>query len=571
MVTNKKESNIIVPLTIILLNEDCNINNLSYFITDYTDKNIILKDSNYIFYKKNGIKDYPKWLKDFQKKVLNEPKIEKFYSKTISEGLTLIKEINHKEHHYTFAINFGQGRHNIIKERINNTFGIFVAQKILLNKQARVKIAQSRSIEGDPVNKNRMFANEIDQEALFALLDTDEVMRELNLLANNNSTDFSSVIGKYGPLNIKLKFKQDEIPCIKHIDKRIIDLIELYNCITDEQVALLFKGLQPVRKNKSEELYSSLCEKLLDNNNKMYLFEPEIDYDFMRISGVKYKIDGNFNKDEQPYAKLDFNDYLNLKNNPSLDDLKNDQVILLDEDGNICKCWNILEALYGEFKYEDGIYILSNEIWHKVEENKYNKINKIINDITDNKFVLIDDVKINTIKEIINYTKTNEYKISKDKRIPRESLFNIEFAKAYKYILLDKKLINIDGDPIEICDSYNQNGKEFIHAKIGTSADKLTHLFAQGYASARAYKMNTTNYINKVKTVAGINIPDTPIGATINYLIINSKKVNELTFLSKMTLIEKIENLQAFGFNVKLTWVNDINIYPKSLEVNENE
>ena len=296
-----------------------------------------------------------------------------------------------------------------------------------------------------------------------------------------------------------------------------------------------------------------------------------MDYDFMRISGVKYKIYGNLDKDEKPYTKLDLNDYLNIKNNPTLEDLKNDYVILLDEDDNVCKCWNILETLYGEFKYEDGIYILSNEIWHKVEENKYNRINKIIKDITDNNFVLKDVVKINTVKEIINYTKTDEYKNSTDKRIPREGLFNIEFAKSYGYTLLDKKLINIDGDSIEICDSYNQNGKEFIHAKIGTSADKLTHLFAQGYASARAYKMDTTNYINKVKTVAGINIPDTPIGATINYLIINSKKVNELTFLSKMTLIEKIENLQAFGFNVKLTWVNDINIYPKGIEVNENE
>ena len=551
-----------VSLTISLLAEDCTKDNLEMFISDYNEKNIILKDCNYILYKKNGNKDYPKWLKDFQKKVLKEPNITSFYSKTISEGLTLIKEISYKGHNYTFAINFGQGRHNIIKDKINNTFGIFVAQKILLNKQARVKIAQSRSIEGDPVNKNRMFANEIDQEVLFSLLDSDEVMRELNLLADKDSTDFSSVIGKYGPLNIKFKFKQDEIPCIKYLDRRIIELIELYNSITDAQVALLFKGLQPVKKSKSEELYSLLCEKLLDNSNKMYLFEPEMDYDFMRISGVKYKIDGNFDKDEQPYAKLDFNDYLNLKTNLSLKDLKNDQVILLDEDGNICKCWNIIEALYGEFKYEDGIYILSNEIWHKIEENKYNRINKIIQDVTDNNFTLKDDVKINTVKEIINYTETNEYKNSTDTRIPREGLFNIEFAKSYGYILFDKKLINIDGDPIEVCDSYNQDGNEFIHAKIGTSADKLTHLFAQGYASARAYKMDTKNYINKVKDAAGINIPDTPIGATINYLIINSKKVNELTFLSKMTLIEKIENLQAFGFNVKLTWINDINIYP---------
>ena len=33
---------------------------------------------------------------------------------------------------------------------------------------------------------------------------------------------------------------------------------------------------------------------------------------------------------------------------------------------------------------------------------------QIIKDITDNNFVLKDVVKINTVKEIINYTKTDE-------------------------------------------------------------------------------------------------------------------------------------------------------------------
>ena len=66
----KNEKYICVPLTISLLTDDCTKDNLKIFISDYNEENIILKDCNYILYKKNGNKDYPKWLKDFQKKVL---------------------------------------------------------------------------------------------------------------------------------------------------------------------------------------------------------------------------------------------------------------------------------------------------------------------------------------------------------------------------------------------------------------------------------------------------------------------------------------------------------------------
>ena len=227
--------------------------------------------------------------------------------------------------------------------------------------------------------------------------------------------------------------------------------------------------------------------------------------------------------------------------------------------------------MYGEFQYEDGLYILSNKIWHKVEKNKYERINKIINEITDRTFSINEIVKENTTKSIIEYTKTDEYKNAEIKKIPRENIFNREFANFYKYTLLDKNLIKIEDSPIEICDVYNQEKNEFIHVKIGTSADTLSHLFSQGYGSARAYKTDPQDFVSKTNELnnnenINIRIPKNPTGAIINYVILNSKKANELTFLSKMALIEKIENLKAFGFNVKLTWINGLKLYPKTNE-----
>ena len=163
--------------------------------------------------------------------------------------------------------------------------------------------------------------------------------------------------------------------------------------------------------------------------------------------------------------------------------------------------------------------------------------------------------------------KTEEY--TKTKKVLREDCFNKSLSEEKGYVLLDKKCIIIDNNSLEVCDVLKLNPLEFIHVKIGTDADKLSHLFAQGYASARAYTLNFDNYIEKVEEKIGNeeflpkNIKNNNV--TINYMILNQGHKNELTFLNKMTIIEKIENMEAFGFKVKLSWVNDIDLYPKKV------
>ena len=49
---------------------------------------------------------------------------------------------------------------------------------------------------------------------------------------------------------------------------------------------------------------------------------------------------------------------------------------------------------------------------------------------------------------------------------------------------------------------------------------------------------------------------------TIRYLIINEKADNKLTFISKLALDRIITDLKGFGYKVKLSWVNGINLDP---------
>ena len=566
----KKDKVVTIPLTITLLNTECSLNNISDYINNYNQENLILAKDNYVIIKRNGRLKYPSWLLDFSNKVLNNYDIESFFNKSIYEGLIIIKEIILKERTYIFVLTFGQGYHDINSKKIDENFGIYVAHKLVIGKNALIYNAQTRNLEGDPINKNRVFSKELEQEALFTLLDNDEVLRELKIYSKNNDADFSSIIGKFKSLKIKFRFKESEIPCFDKIDLRLIKLIELYESISDEEISWLFKGFQPVKYSKEIELNSQLPGKILNSkDNKVYLFEPEIDYDFMRVENIQYKIkDNNKVKLSTKFEKLNFNDYLEIKKKPTLSDLENDYILLIDDEEHICKMWSIFEALYGEFKYGNDIYILSNKKWHKVEKNKYERINNKIKTITNTSFSLPDEVFFKTNKLVSEYKMSKDYINAKNKKVPFEDFFNKSFSEELKYILLDKKLIKIEDTQFEICDVYDQKRNEYYHVKIGTSASMLNHLFSQGYASARAYKTTPEEFVKLVSDIIKkdknyddkIIIKEENKDAIINYLIVNPKKVNELSFLCKMSLIEKIENLEAFGFKVRLTWVNGARI-----------
>ena len=49
---------------------------------------------------------------------------------------------------------------------------------------------------------------------------------------------------------------------------------------------------------------------------------------------------------------------------------------------------------------------------------------------------------------------------------------------------------------------------------------------------------------------------------TVRYLIINEKTDNKLTFISKLALDRIITDLKGFGYNVKLSWVDGIELNP---------
>ena len=445
----------------------------------------------------------------------------------------------------------------------------------LIEQGANIRRAGTRNISSNPKNTEFQNAQELSRKNFNAELDDNDIIRHLNAVAN--SSTISSVIGKYGPLNIRMRFKESEIPCWDYLDERLSSLIDLYENVqtNSEIINKFFKGLRPLSSKKQQELNEILVEKLTDEHSKFFLFEPEIDYDSTIVSSIKYKLK------EQPrnsdsYEKLSLDDYLDLRKASDDINLAQDKVILLNEDGNKYKEWSILKCLYGELKLDNQVYILSNAVWYGLPNDKYERINQNIKNIIEK--IEIDEIVKNNTKNKILEVKKEQQEDNEKKRIEKERIINTEYCNQLQGELLDQisKQINIDGDSMEICDILYPTKKEFIHTKIGTKAANLSHLFNQGYVSARAFASMKEIFVPKAnEKIENVQhkLNDT-LNAhqeyTIRYLIINDKGENKLTFISKLALDRIITDLRGFGYNVKLSWVDGIDLNPEIPFRNDN-
>lgn len=574
----KKKKNSI-KINIMLLS-GCKFKNRDSYIEAYDYENILYENDTekYFLYKFDNPVRKPDWLKMFEDYIwsgIGDLSIFKDFGNTCYQGLTLVKEILHKEKSYLFAINFGNGRHNINRNHIEDTFGMYTAiAKLKTNKNAKMHRTGVRNASANPRNSEIQLAQGISVEEFVKGLDDNDIVRNINVRVDKDEmSEIRSMMGKYGSLTIKIKFNNNKKSGLEHINDILEELIDDYESILNNEEAInkYFKNLRPVPKNKQAELYNHLIKKFYEKSIGLFLFEPEIDFDISLISSIKYILHDqkDLPLEDTQFEKLDIEDYKKLrkihKSNNS-DFIKEDEVWLLNDNGKAEKKWTVYNCLYGEVEIKDhnDVYILSNKVWYSLSKSKFNIINSSINEI-------VDEYNVDSLDEIIQNAEIEIADIQdKNNRIQRENIFNRQLCKHLPGgILFDeiKQQISIEGDKIEVCDVYYPENKEFIHTKIGSKAANLNHLFVQGYTSAWAFachKSTFTDEVNKKikeKRYKLENTPDSHRNYKITYLILNDKVVNRLTFLTKLTLYNSINQLRGFGYIVKLSWIK-IRLYP---------
>ncbi len=542
-----------IRLNVMLLKDGMKLGEPENFIEGYsTDAATQIEEgeTKAIFYKKFGQRKQPDWVKEFQNKI-GGLDISDMFPWSQTSGATLFIMVDAR----VFAINFGtMGRFNVQRDAIDRNFGIYTANRFLNGEEnSTLKSANSRVNETNPVNKQRQYGADISNAQLFLTMEDNEALRELAVF-NRDSDDIRRIIGKYGSLNVLFVFDEAEIPCLQHLPVKLQKLLDIYNAVTKDDVKQLFKGLYPLNEIEAQSLDSELPNQLVNSTDSFFLFEPEIDFDLSLVS--KFKIEtpnGDAESDE-----LSLGSYLQLVTNPQKQDLENDFILVLDEDDRKIKEWSVFECLYGEIEHNGTNYILSHGEWFEIAKDRYERITNKVDAVIDEEFQVPDVVKCQTKTEIAAIQQAGQ-----NHKINKENIFNSKLCNHLGGVLFDegKRQINLYEDRFEVCDVLTPADKSFFHVKYNYGASALSHLFNQGFVSARSYAEFKGEYAGKVNA----HIPDGQQklsdemdNSCVHYLIINDKTVNRLTFLSKMVLEDKVRALESRGFSVKLSWVRGV-------------
>jgi len=542
-----------IKLNVMLLKNGMTFDEPANFIEGYSTANAMQieeGETKAIFYKKLGQRKHPDWVKHFQDKI-GGLDISEMFPQNQTSGASLFIQADTR----IFAINFGtMGRFNVQWDAIDRNFGIYTANKFLnCDESSTLKSAHSRVNETNPVNKQRQYGAEISNNQLFLTMEDNEALRELTVF-NRGSDDIRRIIGKYGSLNVQFVFDESEIPCIKRLPAKLKKILDIYRSVTKDDVKLLFKGLFPLNEQEAQELDLELSNQLTNSPDSFFLFEPEIDFDLSLVSKFKIKTDnGDSEKDE-----LLLSNYLQLVANPQKENLKDDSILVLDEDDKQIKEWSVFECLYGEIERSGTNYILSHGEWFEIAKDRYERIVEKVDEIVDRVFQVPDDVKDQTKAEIATIQQAGQ-----TQKINKENIFNSKFCNHLGGVLFDegRRQTTLYEDRFEICDVLTPADKTFFHVKYNYGASALSHLFNQGFVSAKSYAEFKGEYAAKVNAHipnGQPQLPNDPNDPCIHFLIINEKTADRLTFFSKMVLEDKVRTLEAMGFSVKVSWVRGV-------------
>jgi uncharacterized protein (TIGR04141 family) len=247
----------------------------------------------------------------------------------------------------------------------------------------------------------------------------------------------------------------------------------------------------------------------------------------------------------------------------TLDDLKNHTVAAYAEnEERPFQYWSVHRSLVGSLVLNAERYALNEGHWYR--------INKAFKDAADHKFIdlcMSPDKKLRPLKKI-------QHSAAKGKKpkvtYQSEESYNAEIATETGYLLLDRKLIQIDevpGPGIEACDLLDIEGRRFIHVKKSSrQSSVLSHLFKQGGNAAqmlRKYEPFKIKLIEMVKQhygAARARELETALGKrwTVEFQIADFPRADgthNIPFFSKLTLREEARDIEAMEFDVSVRFI----------------
>ncbi len=440
--------------------------------------------------------------------------------------LIIYKNING----FDFAITFGTGRHILCQDDLIRDFGIKTAMNII--DPENIKNLNKITLDTNPLNSKiqrsiTTGSNGFDIDGEFDLA---------KKISGKIAEKYSEKLGKIADGGVSLTLRPS---CDA---ESIIDVLKIISDISrKEDYKRNFPWFENSKKIEDKSKISKLNDILIKTINaekdgqecKIWASIPEY-IDTEDLDG--YKIDGTENEATFNITKEEILDA--IKPPITIEKLRAKKIIAISSNGGYpINKWRAYNCFYMEITKGDVIFLLVDGDWFEVKQELSKKINS-------------EYAKLSVEKRELPVCDCEKY--------PKEADYNKMLSQRKGAILMDSACISHGGGygRVEVCDVMTDS--EYIHTKIYGGSSVLSHLFNQGYVSAVLLKSDK-EFLSKVEKKFASKIGN-PTARKVLFAIITEKVDKfDIPFFSKITLCHIARDLEAYGYEVKISLIEQIN------------
>ncbi|MEZ5963063.1 MAG: TIGR04141 family sporadically distributed protein [Planctomycetota bacterium] len=295
---------------------------------------------------------------------------------------------------------------------------------------------------------------------------------------------------------------------------------------------------RPTRDALDAELLASIAANDL---GRIWLAVPDL-VDWSDVEGFSY----SQAQGAVVHPDVHFESYLEQLRKPdvlSVARMKHQRIYCVSASQNsVINEWPLYRCVYAELESSKGTHFLDNGKWYRIDTDLVSRVDREVRRIKSTKLALVH------YQDGETEDKYNE---------------RLASSKPSQYTLMDRKMVRYGGgrSQIEFCDVYTKS-KAMLHVKRYGGSSVLSHLFAQGVASATCFLWDESfrkALQKKLPRSHHLSNPSARPDARMFEVafVIASQSTNDvvLPFFSRVNLRNAYRELRGYGFDVTCTQI----------------